>query len=58
MVDSDVPRSACPALVAYSQAEQSQVAREISALAEGALIISWLSDYAVLRDLAKICARR
>jgi hypothetical protein len=57
-VGSDVPRSACPAVVEYSQAEQSQLAQELSALSNRSLIIGWLSDYAVLRDQARVCARR
>jgi hypothetical protein len=45
-------------VVAYSQAEQAGVAEEFAALPEGALIVTWLADYAVLRDQARACARR
>ena len=55
---SDAPPSACPPVVAYSQAEQMRVAEEVAALREGALIVTWLADYAVLRDQARACARR
>jgi hypothetical protein len=55
---SDVPPGACPPVVAYSQAEQAGVAEEFAALPEGALIVTWLADYAVLRDQARACARR
>ena len=55
---SDTPPSACPPVVAYSQAEQERVAEEVAALPEGALIVTWLADYAVLRDQARACARR
>jgi len=55
-VTSDTPPSACPPVVDYSRAEQMRVAEEVAALPEGALIISWLADYAVLRDQALVCA--
>jgi hypothetical protein len=45
-------------VVAYSQAEQSRLASEITALPEDTLIIGWLADYAVLRDQARACADR
>jgi len=45
-------------VVAYSQAEQMRVAEEVAALPEGALIVGWLADYAVLRDQARACSRR
>lgn len=50
--------SACPPVVAYSPAEQARVAEEVAALPEGTLIPGWLADYAVLRDQARVCARR
>jgi len=57
-VSSDAPPTACPPVVAYSQAEQMRVAEEVAALPEGALIPDWLADYAVLRDQARACAVR
>jgi hypothetical protein len=36
-------------VVAYSKAEQLRLAEEVAALPEGALIVGWLADYAVLR---------
>lgn len=35
-----------------------RVAEEVGALPEGALIVTWLADYAVLRDQARACARK
>jgi hypothetical protein len=35
-----------------------RVAEEVAGLPEGALIVTWLADYAVLRDQARACARR
>jgi len=42
-------------VVEYSEAEQARVAAEVAALPEGAVIVSWLADYAVLRDQARAC---
>ena len=53
---SDAPPSACPPVVEYSQAEQARLAEEIAALPEGALVVDWLADYAVLRAQVKACA--
>ena len=57
-VGSDTPPSACPLVVDYSRAEQARVADEVAALPEGAVILDWLADYAVLRDQARACAGR
>lgn len=57
-VDSETPNSACPPVVEYSPAEQARVAEEIAALPEGALIVGWLVDYAVLRDQSRRCHTR
>ena len=57
-VSSDTPPGACPPVVDYSRAEQLRVAEEVAALHEGALILDWLADYAVLREQARACARR
>ena len=54
-VGSDTPPSACPPVVAYSQAEQERVAGEVAALPEGAVIGEWLADYAVMREQARAC---
>ena len=51
----DSTHSACPPVVAYSQAEQARVAGEVAALPEGAMIVGWLADYAVLRDQVRHC---
>jgi len=54
-VDSEAGSGACPPVVAYSLAEQTQAAEEIAALPNGALIVGWLADYALLRDQARAC---
>lgn len=54
-VDSDAPASVCPSVVEYSQAEQVGVAEEVAELPEGARIVDWLADYAVLRAQVRTC---
>jgi len=54
-VGSEGPPSACPPIVDYSRAEQAQLAEEIAALPEGARIVDWLADYAVLRAQLRAC---
>jgi len=48
-------RAPCPPVVEYSAAEQARAAAEIEALPEGAMLARMLSDYAVLRDQARVC---
>ena len=55
MVGSDAPPSVCPPVVNYSRPQQARVADEVARLPEGALIIGWLADYAVLREQARAC---
>lgn len=54
-VGSDPVPGTCPPVVDYPPAEQAQVAGEVAALPEGALLPAWLADYAVLRDQARAC---
>jgi hypothetical protein len=42
-------------VVAYRKAELLRIAEEVAALPEGALIVGWLADYAVLRDQVRTC---
>ena len=42
-------------LVEYSAADQESAATEVEALAEGAVVVAMLIDYAVLRDQARAC---
>jgi hypothetical protein len=42
-------------VVDYSWAEQTRLADEVAALPEGAVIVGWLADYAVLRDQVRTC---
>lgn len=45
----------CPPVVEYTTADQARAADEVDALPDGALVAQLLSDYAVLRDQARVC---
>ena len=47
----------CPSLVAYSDEFQERVAGEIAQLSEGSALVTMLSDYALMRDQTRACAR-
>jgi hypothetical protein len=51
------PAAACPAVVDYDAELQERAAAEVEALAEGSAVAELLSDYAVIRDQARACAR-
>ena len=53
---SDRPGGMCPPVVEYSPAEQARAAEEVAALPDGAVIVGWLADYAVLRDQVRGCS--
>ena len=57
-VGSDTPPRVCPPVVDYSLAEQARVEDEVAALPEGASVVGWLADYAVLREQARASACR
>ena len=48
-------RAPCPPVVEYSAADQTRAADEVDALADDAVIVRMLADYAVLRDQARAC---
>lgn len=45
----------CPPVVEYSAADQARAADEVKAMNERATVVRMLSDYAVLRDQARVC---
>ncbi len=45
----------CPPVVEYSATDQARAAEEVDALPESAMVVRMLSDYAVLRDQARVC---
>ena len=57
-VGSDGRRpGACPPVVGYSNEFQAQAAEELARLADGSAIAEMLSDYAVMREQARLCSR-
>ena len=48
-------KAPCPPVVEYTTADQARAADEVDALPDGALVAQLLSDYAVLRDQARVC---
>ena len=55
MGGSDRPGQVCPPVVEYSTVDQAHAADEVEALPEGAVIVTMLGDYVVLRDQARTC---
>ena len=55
-VSSDLGgHGACPPVVEYSRKFQVQAAEELALLPEGSAIAEMLSDYAVMREQARVC---
>jgi hypothetical protein len=48
-------KAPCPPVVEYSAADQARAAAEVDMLPEAAMVVRMLSDYAVLRDQARVC---
>ncbi|MCG6559108.1 hypothetical protein MB818_12915 [Ruegeria sp. 1NDH52C] len=46
---------ACPPVVAYSREEQVRAAEELTMLPAESAIVEMLSDYAVMREQARVC---
>ena len=46
---------ACPPVVEYSGELQARTAEELALLPEGSVIAEMLSDYAVMREQARVC---
>ncbi|EIE50337.1 hypothetical protein AL036_17770 [Salipiger aestuarii] len=46
---------ACPPVVEYSREFQAQAADELALLPENSAIAEMLSDYAVMREQARVC---
>jgi hypothetical protein len=45
----------CPPVVEYGQPILDRAAKEVEELPEGAVLSGMLSDYAVMRDQARVC---
>jgi len=49
--------AACPPVVGYDAELQERAAAEVETLLKGSAVAELLSDYAVMRDQARACAR-
>ncbi len=47
--------AACPPVVEYSREFQAQAADELALLPEDSAIMGMISDYAVMREQARVC---
>ena len=52
----DVRGRVCPPVVEYGRSVLDRAAQEVESLPEGAVLTSMLSDYAVMRAQARVCA--
>jgi hypothetical protein len=52
---SDLLGHVCPPVVEYTTADQACAAAEVFILPEAAVGVRMLSDYAMLRDKARVC---
>ena len=50
-----VSLGACPPVVEYSREFQTREAEELALLPHGSAVIEMLSDYAVMREQARVC---
>lgn len=48
--------AACPPVVTYSGEFQARVAQELALLPDGSAVVEMMSDYAVMRDQARVCS--
>lgn len=48
---------ACPPVVEYSREFQARAAEQLALLPERSAIAEMLSDYAVMREQARLCSR-
>lgn len=52
------PGPVCPPVPEYSAAFQAHAAEEVEALPEGAVLLTMMQDYAVMREQARACDGR
>ena len=48
--------AACPPVVEYSKELQARAAEELAMLPDGSVVVEMMSDYAVMREQARVCA--
>ncbi|MBC7152746.1 MAG: hypothetical protein H5U22_25560 [Rhizobium sp.] len=56
VVSDGIGPRACPPVVEYSREFQAHAAEETRLLPAGSAILEMLSDYAVMREQARLCA--
>ena len=56
-VNSESVVGVCPPVVEYDAGFQARTAEEVQALPEGSAVAEMLSDYAVMREQARVCSR-
>lgn len=49
--------AACPPVVEYSREFQARAAVELALLPNGSVVVEMMSDYAVMREQARVCRR-
>ena len=54
-VSSERFTGVCPPVVAYDDGFEARAAEEVQALPEGSALNEMLSDYAVMREQARVC---
>ena len=54
-VNSESAIGVCPPVVEYDAEFQTRAAEDVQALPEGSAIVEMLSDYAVMREQARVC---
>ncbi len=54
-VSSERATGVCPQVVEYDDGFQARAAEEVQALPDGSAIVEMLSDYAVMREQARVC---
>jgi len=55
MVSSEPVVGICPPVAEYDAAVQAMAAEEVKALSERSAIVKMLSDYAFMREQARVC---
>ncbi len=54
-VSSERVVGVCPPVVEYDAGVQARAVEEVQVLPEGSMIVEMLSDYAVIREQARVC---
>ena len=55
-VSSERAVGVCPPVVEYDAGFQARAAAEVKTLPDGSVVVEMLSDYAVMREQARVCS--